>query len=101
MRRKVSQAFLNASHRKKFENHWATRINSDRLKLDYYIYLYLIGAICMFCSLLACAIVFTVSLFHRIQEAGFYCTNYEVLIQFCNRLVTVKVLVVEITDNSR
>ena len=22
MRRKVSQAFLNASHRKKFENHW-------------------------------------------------------------------------------
>ena len=27
MRRKVSQAFLNASHRKKFENHWATVFN--------------------------------------------------------------------------
>ena len=26
MRRKVSQAFLNASHRKKFENHWFTTL---------------------------------------------------------------------------
>ena len=27
MRRKASLAFLNASHRKKFENHWCTSFN--------------------------------------------------------------------------
>ena len=30
MRRKVSQAFLNASHRKKFENHWSKRTNFSK-----------------------------------------------------------------------
>ena len=31
MRRKVSQAFLNASHRKKFENHWFRKLRGERL----------------------------------------------------------------------